>query len=153
MKSSIDITSATIDDIPALCELLALLFNQEAEFQPNRTAQQCGLLEIINNQAMGSIFVARVESDVVGMISLLFTVSTALGGRVALLEDMVVSPAFRNAGIGSGLLGYAKTFAQANGCRRITLLTDASNLDAQRYYQNQGFDLSSMVPMRLVFDC
>lgn len=153
MKTNIDIAPATIADIPALCELLDTLFIQEAEFRPNRAAQQCGLLEIISHQAIGSIFVARVESEVVGMVSLLFTVSTALGGRVALLEDMVVSPAFRNAGIGSGLLGYAKAFAQANDCRRITLLTDAGNSDAQRFYQSQGFDLSSMVPMRLVFDC
>jgi GNAT superfamily N-acetyltransferase len=153
VNATIDITPATIDDMPALCELLAILFKQEAEFQPDRTAQQRGLLEIINNQAMGSIFVARAETEVVGMISLLFTVSTALGGRVALLEDMVVNPAFRNAGIGSGLLGYAKAFAQANDCRRITLLTDSGNLDAHRFYQNQGFDFSSMVPMRLVFDC
>ncbi|MDD2738028.1 MAG: GNAT family N-acetyltransferase [Methylomonas lenta] len=153
MKSSIDITPATIDDIPALCELLAILFAQEAEFQPNRIAQQSGLAEIISNQAMGRIFLARVGSEVVGMISLLFTVSTALGGRVALLEDMVVSPAFRNAGIGSALLVYATAYARENGCRRITLMTDSNNLGAQRFYQSYGFDISSMISMRLVFDC
>lgn len=102
---------------------------------------------------MGRIFLARAGSEVVGTISLLFTVSTALDGRVALLEDMVVNPDFRNAGIGSALLGYAKAYARENGCRRITLMTDSNNPGAQRFYQSYGFDISSMISMRLVFDC
>ena len=143
------VTHATRNDIPELCELLDLLFTQEAEFQPDRAAQTRGLMQIIDNPEVGRILIARQGSDIVGMVNLLFTVSTALGARVALLEDMVVHSEFRGSGIGSALLQYAIAFARSVGCQRITLLTDRTNVLAQRFYQRHGFVLSEMIPLRL----
>lgn len=143
------ITPANASDIPALCELLEILFSQEAEFKPDYEAQSRGLARIISNADIGLIVVARQESQVVGMVNLLYTVSTALGDRVALLEDMVVSPSLRGAGIGSRLLEQAVKFAHLNGCKRITLLTDRANEPAQRFYQKHGFGFSAMIPLRL----
>jgi ribosomal protein S18 acetylase RimI-like enzyme len=40
--------------------------------------------------------------------------------------------------------------ARAEGCARITLLTDAANAGAQRLYARFGFACSSMTPMRLM---
>jgi GNAT superfamily N-acetyltransferase len=143
------IEQANPADIPALCELLSVLFAQEAEFSPDPVAQAKGLARIINNAEVGSVLVARQGGAVVGMVTLLFTVSTALGERVALLEDMVVSSQARGVGVGSKLLSQAIAFAKAEGCKRVTLLTDRSNESAQRFYGKQGFVLSGMVPMRL----
>lgn len=143
------IEKATAADIPALRDLLSLLFSQEAEFTPNPEAQQRGLARIIGNPGIGAVLVARQDARLVGMVNLLFTVSTALGERVALLEDMVVSPAARGAGVGAKILAEAISFARAQGCKRITLLTDRDNEPAQRFYAKQGFVMSGMVPMRL----
>ena len=140
---------ATPADIPELSNLLSVLFSQEAEFTTNTEAQCKGLAQIINNATVGAVLVARQEGQVVGMVNLLFTVSTALGERVALLEDMVVSPTGRGEGIGTKLLTEAISFARAQGCKRITLLTDRPNESAQRFYSKQGFVVSSMIPMRL----
>lgn len=130
MKPALDIAPATINDIPALCGLLNYLFTEETEFSPNRIAQQRGLAGIINNPDIGEILVARYADTIVGMVSLLYTLSTALGGRVALLEDMVVAPGYRNSGIGTRLLTHAIETAGKKDCQRITLLTDRSNLAA-----------------------
>ena len=143
------ITPAKTSDIPALCELLDILFSQEAEFKPDHEAQSRGLAHIISSQEVGLIVVARHDSQVVGMVNLLYTVSTALGDRVALLEDMVVFPNVRGAGVGSRLLEQAIQFARMNGCKRITLLTDRANESAQRFYQRHGFGFSAMIPLRL----
>lgn len=36
------------------------------------------------------------ENDaIIGMVSILWSISTALGGKVAFLEDMIVSPSYR----------------------------------------------------------
>ncbi len=145
-----EITRATNEDIPQLCELLELLFSQEAEFRPDRAVQMAGLREIIDFPACGSILVMRDGPSIVGMVNLLFTVSTALGGRVAILEDLVVRPAHRGAGAGSMLLRAAVDFARSASCRRITLLTDQTNEPAQKFYRRHGFNLSEMVPMRLI---
>ncbi len=144
-----EITPANISDIPALCELLDILFSQEADFTPDHEAQSRGLARIIGSPDIGLIVVARQDNRVVGMVNLLYTISTALGDRVALLEDMVVSPSARGSGIGSELLEQAIQLARLNGCKRITLLTDHTNESAQRFYQKHGFGFSAMVPMRL----
>ena len=141
--------TATLDDIPQLCELLALLFVQEAEFRPDRALQAAGLKRIIERPEAGRILVLRDGETIIAMVNLLFTVSTALGGRVALLEDMVVHPAHRGVGTGSTLLQAAIDVARSAGCRRITLLTDGDNRAAQRFYRRHGFEPSSMLPMRL----
>jgi GNAT superfamily N-acetyltransferase len=141
---------ATLDDVPALSELLSVLFTQEPEFTPNLTAQDRGLREIIGNPSIGTVLLARDAHHVVGMVNLLWTVSTALGGRVAVLEDMVVAPSRRGAGIGTVILAGAIAWAREHGCLRITLLTDASNVSAHAFYTRQGFVRSSMLPMRLL---
>ena len=79
---------------------------------------------------------------------LLFTVSTFLGKKVALLEDMVVAPQWRQKGLGSLLLNHAIGFAEEEGLGRITLLTDGDNKAAQQFYRSKGFSLSEMVVFR-----
>lgn len=143
------INPANVSDIPALCELLDILFSQEADFKPDHEAQSRGLARIISNPEIGLIIIARQDSQIVGMVNLLYTVSTALGDRVALLEDMVVSPNARGSGVGSRLLKQAVEFARLDGCKRITLLTDRTNESAQRFYQKHGFGFSAMIPLRL----
>lgn len=144
-----EIALASLSDIPELCELLGILFSQEVEFVPNHEAQSRGLTRIISNPEAGIIVLARQGGQVVGMCNLLFTVSTALGERVAILEDMIVSPNYRGSGVGSQLLGQAIKFARLNGCKRITLLTDRDNESAQRFYQKHGFVISAMIPLRI----
>ena len=143
-----EINLATVSDTPALSALLSILFTQEAEFQPDTVAQQRGLNAILTDPALGEILVARQNGQIVGMVNVLYSISTALGARVALLEDMVVAPAMRGSGLGSQLLAAAIKHAKQRGCLRITLLTDADNYAAQAFYQKQGFEKSSMIPLR-----
>ncbi|MDO8330562.1 MAG: GNAT family N-acetyltransferase [Fluviicoccus sp.] len=149
MNISIRITPATLADIPALSDLLTTLFTQEAEFTPDPAAQVRGLDHIIRQPETGLILVARNEDAILGMVNLLYTVSTALGERVALLEDMVIADNARGQGIGGQLLEQAIAASRRNGCRRITLLTDRDNIVAQRFYQKHGFTASPMRPYRL----
>ena len=146
---SLRIEVATENDIPALAELLSLLFSQESEFTPNVEAQKRGLSKIITNPAIGTVLVAKRCESTIGMVNLLYTVSTALGEPVALLEDLIVRPEARCAGVGSKLLHEAICLAKANGCKRITLLTEQTNLAAQRFYKRHGFESSLMMPLRL----
>jgi len=143
------IRSATPDDIPRLCELLAILFAQEADFVPDQQKQARGLSLIIGNAEIGRVYCAVHSNAIVGMVSILFTVSTAEGGRAAWLEDMVVDPDWRGQGIGRQLLDHAITEAKAAGCLRVTLLTDQTNEAAMRFYRRAGFGQSQMVPFRL----
>jgi GNAT superfamily N-acetyltransferase len=143
---------ATHLDIPELVELLNSLFEQEAEFEPNSETQSKALSKIILDPKIGIILIAKDDDKILGMVNLLFTESTALGSKVALLEDMVILSSSRGRGIGSQLIDYAISEAKKVGCKRITLLTDIENTKAQSFYQKKGFVKSKMTPYRLLLD-
>jgi ribosomal protein S18 acetylase RimI-like enzyme len=144
------IENAILDDMPQLCELLTLLFQQETDFEPDMEKQYRGLRWIIERPEVGGILVLREGPTVLGMVNVLYTVSTACGGRVAIVEDMIVRPGHRNRGLGSLMIRKAIEFARASGCLRITLLTDRTNDSAIRFYQRHGFTSSQMLPLRLL---
>ncbi len=146
-----EVSLATIDDIESLSSLLTVLFEQDIEFEPNDKKQKSGLTKIIDNPDVGEILIIKSENRIIGMVSLLFSISTVLGGKVAVLEDMVIHPDFRKKGHGTKLLNSAIDWAKENGILRITLLTDFDNEVAINYYKNNGFIKSPMIPMRLVF--
>jgi GNAT superfamily N-acetyltransferase len=141
--------AATGKDLAQLIELLGQLFEQEAEFTPNAAKQEAALKLIFSNPSLGKLFAAKEGSRVVAMASLLFTVSTAEGGKAALFEDLVVRSEYRKQGIGAKLLEYVIAQARAEGVLRLTLLTDMQNERAQVLYRKLGFVGSPMKPMRL----
>jgi GNAT superfamily N-acetyltransferase len=141
--------AAASKDLPQMVELLGQLFEQEAEFTPNAAKQETALKLIFSTPSYGKLFVAKDGSKVVAMASLLYTVSTAEGGKAALFEDLVVRPDYRKQGIGAKLLEYVIAQARAEGLVRITLLTDMQNERAQVLYRKLGFVGSPMKPMRL----
>jgi ribosomal protein S18 acetylase RimI-like enzyme len=136
-------------DLPQLVELLGLLFDQEAEFRPDSAKQSAALKLILSDPVRGRIYVARDGRRPVAMASLLYTVSTAEGGKAAWFEDLVVHPDYRQQGTGQKMLAYVISQARAEGVLRITLLTDMQNESAQALYRRAGFVGSPMRPMRL----
>jgi len=147
--ASVSVRLATLDEVPGLSGLLAILFSQEAEFTPDPERQASGLEMILSQPDAGRIYCAAAGPELVGMVNILFTVSTAQGGRAAWLEDMIVHPDWRGQGIGERLLKEAIDGARGCGCSRLTLLTDARNESAMRFYGRSGFVRSGMVPFRL----
>ena len=139
---------ANKDDISTLCELLNELFSLEKEFIPNGTLQKKALETIINDEKIGNILVCTYEDRVIAMVNILYSFSTALGSRVAILEDMIVLNEYRDKNIGSKLLEFVKEFAKSKGIERITLLTDDDNFKAHKFYEKNGFKKSSMVVFR-----
>ncbi|HTA16376.1 MAG TPA: GNAT family N-acetyltransferase [bacterium] len=137
-------------DLESLVALLGELFAQEVEFKADPVRQRRALRLILGRPSVGGILVAEAEGRVVGMVSLLASVSTALGGPVAWLEDMVVASEWRGRGLGKSLVRAALAEAKKKGWRRLSLLTDADNLKAHALYRGQGFVASPMRTFRRV---
>ncbi len=145
---NISFRKAEIEDIAVLCELLWELFSQEVEFTPNKETQEKALKKIIEDKNIGDIFVAVKENKVIAMVNVLYTISTALGEKVAILEDMVVSQNYKNQKIGSSLIEFTLDYLKKNSFKRVTLLTDSDNFNAHNFYKKHEFTKSSMVVFR-----
>ena len=143
------IEPATEADLDELSEMLGDLFAQEGDFRPDKEKQLRGLRLIFEQPSRGRVFVLRQNGAIVGMINLLFTISTAEGGFVILLEDLVVHKKYQGKGYGRKLLQHAIDFAKQKNFLRVTLLTDRPENVAQEFFRHHGFVESSMIPMRL----
>jgi GNAT superfamily N-acetyltransferase len=139
---------ATAEDLTQLADLLAELFALESDFQPERDKQLRGLRLILDNPELGRLFVLRVAGQVAGMANALITVSTAEGGRVLLLEDVIVSREHRGGGYGRKLVEHVLDWAGEQGMTRVTLLADRDNHAALDFYRRLGFETSHMTVLR-----
>jgi GNAT superfamily N-acetyltransferase len=148
--SDVAIEPAIAEDLDELSSLLGELFSEESDFRPNKEKQLRGLRLIFEQPNRGRVFVLRRDRSIVGMINLLITISTAEGGFVILLEDLVIHKGYRGHGYGSMLLDYAIEFARQKNFKRITLLTDRPELRSQSFFRKHGFYESPMLPMRLL---
>ncbi len=143
---------ATIEDLPALTELVMDLLSRSEDFAPDQATQERGLRLILEQPNRGRIFVVRNKDKIFGMVNLLFTISTARGGFVILMEDVVIHPDHRGQGYGRMLVDHVIDFARQKNFKRITLLTDRMSAESQEFFKKQGFEYSNMIPMRRIID-
>ena len=143
---------ATLDDLPALTELVMDLFSTSGDFMPDREIQERGLRLILEQPSRGRIVVLRNDDRIFGMVNMLFTISTARGGFVILMEDVVIHPRHRGQGYGTMLLDHVVEFAKQKRFLRITLLTDKISAESQEFFRKQGFEYSNMIPMRRLIE-
>ncbi len=143
---------ATIEDLPALIELVTELFSISKDFGVDQEAHERGLRLILEQPNRGRIFVVRNNDKIFGMVNLLITISTARGGFVLLMEDVIIHPDHRGQGYGAKLLDYVMDFAKQKSFKRITLLTDRMSAESQEFFKKYDFEYSNMIPMRKIID-
>src|SRR6267143_2177116 len=136
VSEKVVIEPATEADLDELSEMLGGLFAQESDFRPDKEKQLRGLRLIFEQPSRGRVFVLRRDGAIVGMINLLFTISTAEGGFVMLLEDLVVHKQYQGHGYGAKLLNYAIDFEKKKNFLRITWLTDRPENFAKKCLRN-----------------
>jgi ribosomal protein S18 acetylase RimI-like enzyme len=143
------IRTATPSDIPQLLELLKELFTIEEDFDFDQEKQTLGL-DLLLKSEKDCILVAQLLNDdkVLGMCTVQTLISTAEGGMVGLLEDLIVDADFRNQGIAAKLVAEAVYWAECRGLKRLQLLADKNNLTALNFYQKQGWQATQLSCLR-----
>jgi ribosomal protein S18 acetylase RimI-like enzyme len=149
MHTPINIRQAGTADIPALVGLLRQLFSIEQGFEPDPDKQARGLALLLDS-SQAQVFVAEQAGRVVGMLSVQILVSTAQGGPVGLVEDVVVDAACRGRGIGEAMLGHLRQWAVQRGLSRLQLLADRDNSRALAFYRRQGWATTGMLGLKLL---
>jgi len=134
---------ADYKDIPEMANLLSELFAIEDDFTVDAEKQVRGL-QLLLDTPSAVVLVAESDERVVGMVSMQSLVSTAIGERVGLIEDMIVTQSYRGKGIGSSLLEALIAESANKKYGRLALGADSRNSGAIAFYQKYGFTTSHM---------
>lgn len=149
--TSVFIRTATNADIPAMVELLKLLFSIEEDFAIDAAKQQRGLELLIADSARSCALVAVAGDLVVGMCTGQLVISTAEGAASVWVEDVVVAEAFRHQGVATKLISQLETWAKTQGAPRLQLLTELENTAALKFYHRQGWLRTHLIVLRRHF--
>ncbi|MBU1044046.1 MAG: GNAT family N-acetyltransferase [Candidatus Omnitrophica bacterium] len=144
------IRQANKQDINQMADLLEVLFLIESDFTINRDKQMFGLRMLIDDPSKGIVFVADNDGKVIAMCALHYVISTAQGGVVGLIEDMIVKVNHRHKGIGSKLLERIIEYARVKNLSRIQLLADKDNHIALKFYEKMQFKNTKLIALRLM---
>jgi GNAT superfamily N-acetyltransferase len=131
-----------------MVELLQSLFRIERDFQCDVAKQRRGLAMLLQRPSQSYALVAEVEGKPIGMCLVQIVISTAEGGEVGLLEDMVIAPAWRGKGVGKRLLQSIVDWSHGRGLLRLQLLTDRENAAALGFYAAGGWSPTQLTALR-----
>ena len=146
------IRPAETADIPGMCGLLSELFLIESDFSPDSQKQATGLSLLLTGKAgLSAVMVAEKDDEIIGMCSVQMLISTAEGGPVGLLEDLVVRKDHRGRGIGTKLLSEIFRWCALKNISRLQLLRDVDNESALKFYACNGWSSTNLVCMRKMF--
>ena len=151
-SQTVIIRPATHSDIVELLALLEVLFSIEADFVFDSEKQTSGL-EMLLSSKKDCALVAESLTDnrVIVFCTVQTLISTAEGGLVGLLEDLVVDGNLRGLGVGTKLLDAALDWAGNNGLKRLQLLADKHNQPALAFYKKHGFDTTQLICLRHLY--
>jgi GNAT superfamily N-acetyltransferase len=137
------------DDLAVMTALLRQLFSIEADFTVNSGRQRRGLSLMLDGCLKHRcVKVAEVNGEVVGMVTAQLLISTAEGGVVALVEDMVVDGHHRGRGIGRQLMAAIEAWSREHGASRLQLLVDRTNFSGLDFYDKIGWRPTRLICLR-----
>lgn len=145
---NMEIRRAVVADVTAIVDMLAddpLGAKRESPGDP-RYAEA---FEQIDADPRQLLVVADLAGEVVGTLQLTFIPGLSrLGATRALIEAVRVRSDQRGGGLGGRLIEWAIDTARDRGAAMVQLTTDASRVDAHRFYERLGF-VASHVGMKL----
>lgn len=149
MLSKPRIRAAGEADLEAMTRLIEQLFALEPDYPFDAAKVRHGFELMLGRADAAALWVAELENRVVGMCSAQIVISTAEGGPVAWVEDVVVDPDQRGRGIGRLLLNAVSAWAAWRGLGRLQLLADRDNAAALGFYRSLGWQTTGMICLRL----
>jgi ribosomal protein S18 acetylase RimI-like enzyme len=129
---------ATLADLPEVLELVALLYADEhLQFHADRC--QAALQCVIEQDHLGFVLVATIDSRPIAYAVVTFCFSIEFGGRFALLDEIFVERSRRGCGLGTALLVQVAAECTQREVHSIRLEVESNNERAQNLYQRHGF--------------
>ena len=141
----VDCRRAERADLPAIVALLAddVLGGGRELSGPALDPAYASAFEAIERDPNQFLAVAVMDGRVVGTLQLSFLPGLSLhGGWRGQIEAVRIASDLRGRGLGRQMIGWAIEQCRARGCRLVQLTTNAARSDAQRFYEQLGFQRS-----------
>lgn len=123
-------------------DLLVLMRQYYAEdgLPFRRDAARDAMGGLLDTPEYGAVWVLRDGLAIVGYLALCMGYSLAFGGRDAFIDEVFVSPEYRNQGFGKQLIEAAIETARASGVQAVHLTVQRGNRRALELYEGMGFE-------------
>ena len=133
-----DIRIATADDAELILALIIeLAIYEKAEHEVVTTAEEIRE-SIFGSNSKTSALIAEVDNKPVAYAIYFYNYSTWLGKNGIYLEDIYVSPEYRQQGIGKALLQRVAKIAVNENCGRVEWAVLDWNTPAIEFYESLG---------------
>jgi GNAT superfamily N-acetyltransferase len=125
-------------DIPLLVGLMRE-FCAEASYRLHDTRAAEAFAAILADEHLGYVCIIQSEQEEVGYIVLTVKYAMEYGGLIACLDDLYVTPDWRNKGLAFAALFEIRSFCGPAGICAITVEAGYDNGPAQTVYRRVGF--------------
>ncbi|UGY92529.1 GNAT family N-acetyltransferase [Streptomyces gobiensis] len=143
--SDLTIRRASADDVPAIVAMLADDHLGAQRETPGELAPYQAAFEQIDGDPQQRLVIAERDGRTVGTLQL--TVIPGLsrqGAARALIEGVRVHADERGTGLGTDLIEWAIEESRRLKCAMVQLTSDATRVDAHRFYERLGFAASHL---------
>jgi GNAT superfamily N-acetyltransferase len=130
----VDIRRATLEDRERLKVLVRAYIDFYEQPQPPDVQVDALLTLLAERDEIGVQFVAEENGGLIGFATIFLTYDTVAAARVAIMNDLFVTPAMRGMGIGRALIERCARFSRESGCVLLQWVTAADNTSAQALY-------------------
>lgn len=128
------------DHVDAILHLLDLYSRDPMGQQKPLSAETCrDLISGLKSIGTAFTFIAQIDHQPAGLINCFTGFSTFKAKPLVNIHDVVVSPEFREQGVGNRLLNAVEQKAREMGCCKLTLEVRDDNR-AKNLYERYGFD-------------
>jgi len=143
---SLTLRAAVNDDREPVLDLLEELFEPPARQPPDYTRARAteGFVSAVT-QPEADVLLAIEGGELIGMTSTYADVPSMRFGQRCWVEDLVVRPAHRSAGVGALLLNAAADWARERGCTHLELASAHVRVDAHRFYRARGMPQKAVI--------
>ncbi|MES9970206.1 MAG: GNAT family N-acetyltransferase [Candidatus Thiodiazotropha sp.] len=130
---------ANVSDIERIVVLMAAFYKESGYMFDNDNAYTA-FDALLKNDSLGKCWLIECDSDPVGYIAVTYTFSLEYFGHAAFIEDLYVSPEYRNRGLGLRALEAAEKECRKRGILALHLEVGSDNIAGNALYESFGFN-------------
>lgn len=147
------IRQATVADVEIVVEYNARLAEETERTQLDRQRLRRGVTAILSDSAKGLYFLAEVDGQAVGQISVTYEWSDWRNGNFWWLQSVYIAEASRGSGVLKCLFNHLISLSEVNSsiCG-LRLYVDKENDPARAVYSRLGFESAHYDMMELAFN-